>query len=364
MSEPRFTFCIPNLNKIEFLPACIESMLAQDCPDWKCVFVDGYSTDGCWEYMQQFADDSRFLLLRGLRQGMYADWNYCLKHVDTEYFYILTSDDTCYPSLISQTLEALDKYQDVDVCHFKYALIDKRGEIIFSPEEWVKMRCPIYSESNKYMHRRSGLSEFLMHYVYGTIYTTVTSLVFRSSLLEKMQAFSTEHGSVGDYDWTMRLGAFTDVLYIPNLLATWRIYPEQATLQNTSLKSAEGYLEISRKNLKFLLENDHRDRKHKLLLSKTKDFYISQSLKSAYSSGVKSIIIFLTFRLTRLDVSYPLRKIIRRLSRNKFFRYDLNLFARQVVEKYAMVLPPEIIDDVTLSAKKDRLCTTTGSLED
>ncbi|NER52725.1 MAG: glycosyltransferase family 2 protein, partial [Symploca sp. SIO1A3] len=74
MGSPKFTFCIPNLNKIKYLPACIESMLAQDCQDWRCVFVDGYSTDGSWEYMEQFASDPRFLLLRGRQQGMYTDW--------------------------------------------------------------------------------------------------------------------------------------------------------------------------------------------------------------------------------------------------------------------------------------------------
>ena len=125
MSKPRFTFCIPNLNKIQYLPACIESMLAQDCRDWKCVFVDGYSTDGSWEYMQQFAADPRFLLLRGLKQGMYADWNECLRHVDTEYFYILTSDDTCFPELMSRTVNALDAYPNVDACHFQFCLINE-----------------------------------------------------------------------------------------------------------------------------------------------------------------------------------------------------------------------------------------------
>ncbi len=110
--------------------------------------------------MQQFADDHRFLLLRGLRQGMYADWNECMRHVETDYFYFLTSDDTCLPTLASTTISALDAFPDVEACHFKFAWIDETGAITRSPEDITETHFDGYSEVNRYAHLRSGMSEF------------------------------------------------------------------------------------------------------------------------------------------------------------------------------------------------------------
>jgi glycosyltransferase involved in cell wall biosynthesis len=357
MSKPRFTFCIPNLNKIDYLPACIESMLAQDCDDWQCVFVDGFSTDGCWEYMQRFVGDSRFRLLRGLKQGMYADWNECLRYVDTEYFYILTSDDTCYPGLVSTTVDALDQFEDVDACHFQYALIDRKGVIVNAPEDCIKERYPIYDDVNRYAHRRSGICESILHYVYGTIYTTLTSLVFRRSLLRKIGGFPVGYGSVGDYDWTMRIGFFTDVIYLPVLLATWRIYPEQATAQENAIQGVENYYRISQKNI-VALQHLYKVRFPKALLDEN---YILSNMRDNYfatrfrlmltSGGLKKESVNLS-ELFKLAPSYLARKLLRRASANRLFTYDKSRFAYKLIDEYDLQWPPQPID-VTSVAQND-----------
>ncbi|NES18027.1 MAG: glycosyltransferase family 2 protein [Symploca sp. SIO3E6] len=349
MSSPRFTFCIPNLNKIEYLPACIESMLAQDCPDWKCVFVDGYSTDGSWEYIQQFADDSRFLLLRGCKQGMYADWNECLKYVDTEYFYFLTSDDTCYPKLVSTTTKALDAYPDIEVCHFKFALIDKQGEPVRLPKGGTyQQKVDFYAEVNQHMHRRSGICEFMMHFVYGAMYTTITSLVFRSTLIEKMQGFKSIYGSVGDFDWTMRLCLLTDILYLPELLATWRIYDEQATKQSSLVQYQERLLAVVKDNFDYfstIQESYHLKKPvdKKQLLSSFLDGHASSLYKQILSSRDISVIFN---NLSLLLFNYPLfipRKIINRLTLNKFYSYPpRTVLSWQLIQHYGLTWPPEL----------------------
>jgi glycosyltransferase involved in cell wall biosynthesis len=254
MTSPRFTFCIPNLNKIEYLPDCIESMLAQDAADWCCVFVDGYSTDGSWEYMQQFAADRRFRLLQGKRQGMYEDWNECLRQVETEYFYFLTSDDTCYPQLVSSTMAALDQHPQIDVCHFLYAFIDAHGAMTHTPEQVIDSNFSIYQQPNQQAHVRSGRSEFILHCVYRSLYRTMTSLVMRRPLLDRLGGFSSQYGSAGDFDWTMRLCLETDVLFIPELLATWRLYEAQATQLASDERLVAQTLAVALKNLAIGLD--------------------------------------------------------------------------------------------------------------
>jgi glycosyltransferase involved in cell wall biosynthesis len=348
----RFTFCIPNLNKIEFLPACIESMLAQDCDDWCCVFVDGFSTDGCWEYMQRFADDPRFRLLRGLKNGMYADWNYCLQHVETEYFYILTSDDTCYPKLASKTMSALDNYSDIDVCHFKFALIDRSGDIIRTSPEVAKLQFPLYAPFYEQAHRRMGLVDFVMHFAYGALYTTITSLVFRRRVIENLGGFGLGYGSVSDYDWTMRLGLYSDVLYVPDLLATWRKYGEQADAQTNELDRRSNEFKIAQKNLDlFLNDKQFIDLtqsyciQSRRILDGSRDGYSSARYAAAISQMKDSLVggIKSASEATLYDPTYVYRKLIRRISQNKFFIYDRDLFLKEIFNDLELNWKPNSI---------------------
>jgi glycosyltransferase involved in cell wall biosynthesis len=347
MVRPRFTFCIPNLNKIDYLPACIESMLAQDCADWQCVFVDGFSTDGCWEYVQQFAGDSRFRLLRGLKQGMYADWNECLRYVDTEYFHILTSDDTCYPELVSQTTRVLDRYLDVDVCHFQYALIDRAGNILADYEALTKLWFPLYADFVDVAHRRSGLCETLSHYAYGTIYKTITSLVFRTKLLQKMDGFSTEYGSVADYDWGLRLGLYSDVVYIPQLLATWRTYEEQATAQLSFSEMPERFLEIAKENIKrlnFLGQAPIGGSDAKLLLSRWREAAAHGNLVEAKQSDNLAEMVRYFSRSLKVSPLFLFGEFLRRVSGSRVGNFTATDQLSKMIAMYKLQWPPQPID--------------------
>ena len=346
MSNSSFTFCIPNLNKFKYLPACIESMLAQDDKNWCCVFVDGYSTDGSWEYMQQFACDPRFLLLRGLKKGMYADWNECLRHVKTEYFYFLPSDDTCFPSLVSTTVTALDHYQDIAACHFQYAMIDASGEIIQSPEEiMISQQLTLYKEINYKMHRRSGICEFIMQIVYCAPYTSMTSLVFRSSLIDKLQGINTTYGSHGDFDWTMRLTLLTDILYVPKLLATWRICEGQASQQTSSVKFTESMLALASDNLEAFMRSDKYYFEPPINLYQLLSDYLDSYLHGTYMQIFqdKDLTIGL-IKLLRFAAIYPLffpRKILRKISFNRIFpRIDKTARAQILIRKHDLFWPP------------------------
>ena len=321
-------------------------MLAQDCPDWKCVFVDGYSTDGSWEYMQQFTCDPRFLLLRGLKKGMYADWNECLRHVKTEYFYFLPSDDTCFPSLVSTTVTALDRYLDIAACHFQYAMTDESGEIIQSPEEiMTSQQLTLYAEVNHKMHRRSGICEFIMQFVYCAPYTSMTSLVLRSSLIDKLQEINTTYGPHGDFDWTMRLTLLTDILYIPKLLATWRICEGQASQQTSSVKFTEIILAIANDNLKAFMRSEKNHFKSPInsyqLLSDYLDSYLHGIYIQIFQN--KDLTIGLV-SLLRFAAKFPLffpRKILRKISFNMMFpKIDKLAKAQILIRRHDLLWPP------------------------
>jgi len=331
---------------MQYLPACIESMLAQDCSEWKCVFVDGYSTDGSWEYMQQFAADPRFLLLRGLKQGMYADWNECLRHVETEYFYFLTSDDTCFPELVSTTVAALDAYTTVDACHFQFCLIDETGETVQSFAEMTQQQCDLYCEVNQYPHLRSGICEFMMHFVYRAIYTTITSLVFRRRLLTHLKGFKTTCGIIADYDWTMRLGLFTDVLYVPKLLATWRTYAEQATKASDRLENQARLLVVAQENLNYLaaieaIQKLQQPIKSHFILADFRDQHASALYERLLAARAVVDVKKYVFLAVSMYPFYSAKKVLNRLSLNTLYPYsDRIKLAQESILRYELQWPP------------------------
>ena len=352
MSNFKFTFCVPNLNKIKYLPDCVKSMLSQDCASWKCIFVDGYSNDGSWEYMQQFASDPRFTLLRGRKKGMYEDWNECLQYVETEYFYFLTSDDTCFPKLVSTSIAALNAYPDVDVCHFKFSIIDNVGKTIYSAEQIIQEQLDFYKNVNHFSHRRDGICEFIMHFIYGALYRTITSLVFRSNLIPQMKSFSSQYGSFGDFDWTMRLGLFTDVLYVPELLATWRMYEDQATATQDlgSSGSRKKLLNIAISN--FLVfermgKSAHLSKpleRHSFLFRFFEELAVSKKKEIFKNKNFLNSL----FQLILFVSSHPwylITRAIKYLSKGRFYsvpHYFRRLErAQSVVNEYGLKWPPE-----------------------
>jgi glycosyltransferase involved in cell wall biosynthesis len=309
--------------------------------------VDGYSTDGSWEYMQQFASDPRFLLLRGQQQGMYVDWNECLKYVETDYFYFLTSDDTCFPTLISTTITALDFHPDIDACHFQFDFIDLNGAVISSFEKITQSRLELYCDVNKYAHRRSGLCEFMMHFVYRTLYVTITSLAFRRNLIEKMKRFTTLHGFTGDYDWTMRLGLFTDVLYIPVSLATWRKHEGQSTYNlYSSPQLHKNWLDIAKSNLEYFAHTDKVNLLKKpvnirQILSDLSDTYAHHLYKKICLSNSLLENTTYVYSLLKTDSFYLFKKSLKRLSENKTCTHNQkNVFAHKLINEYGLQWPP------------------------
>jgi glycosyltransferase involved in cell wall biosynthesis len=354
MSLPRFTFCIPNLNKIKYLPDCIQGMLEQESADWCCVFVDGYSTDGSWEYMQQFRGDSRFKLLQGKRQGMYEDWNECLRNVDTEYFYFLTSDDTCFPELVGRTISALDRYPEINACHFLYSFIDEDGKTTHTPRQVIQENFPIYQKPNQSSHIRSGLCEFMMHFAYHNIYRTMTSLVMRKTLIPQLKSFSSQYGSAGDFDWTMRLCLHTDVLFIPELLATWRLYESQATQIAGGKQLSSDVMAAALENLDLFLDMHAGELFYKKinigkLQSRLEDNHAASILRSVDLVDNLPSIQYL-IDLFRKYPFYIFQKLLNRFTLNLYNPYVNNdTFAMTLIAEGSFIWPPEVLQPLAFS---------------
>lgn len=227
--SPKVSIIVPNLNKRKFLPECLESIRQQTFTDWEVIFVDGFSDDGSWEFAVQFWNgDSRIRLFQRERRGIYDAWNRGIKEARGEYIYIATSDDTMYPKCLERAVAILEIHQKIDLAAFPVDYIDKDSNVI--PELYeTHPGVRFFIDVNEKVHIRPGLVVTLLHFIFGTLFSSITGVFVRRCLFEKAGPFSQDVGTSGDREWMMRACLYTDVLWIPEKLATFRLYQGQAS---------------------------------------------------------------------------------------------------------------------------------------
>ena len=224
------------------------SILAQTMMDWELIVCDSHSNDGAWEYFQQFRDDPRVRLSQIPREGVYAGWNECLRWAQGQYVYVATSDDTADPQLLARMVGTLEEYPDVDLVVCKFRFIDEVGHEMVPPP--LLEVGSFYDPWREQEHRRSGLLEFLVHVGLDCpSWTSITSVLFRRRLIDKIGLFRTDCGTCADRLWAMKAALVTDTISIPDCLATWRQHSLQASSKRLSINMVRRNWKLSAETL-------------------------------------------------------------------------------------------------------------------
>ncbi|MEM8805219.1 MAG: glycosyltransferase [Cyanobacteria bacterium P01_G01_bin.38] len=236
---PKISILLPNLNTYPFLEERFQSILSQTLTNWELIVIDGYSDDGSWELIQTYAcQDSRIHAAQAPREGVYAGINRCIEQALGDYIYIATSDDTMTPDCLEKMVAALETQPNCDLAHCCLSIIDETGQPIENQwDTWGKVK--FFGEHIDHPHIRLAPYDGILYCALGTLYASLTQLLIRRRLFEKIGTFNTEFGPHGDFEWGMRAGLTANTLHVPHYLATWRIHAGQAT-QNDVIFSAEG----------------------------------------------------------------------------------------------------------------------------
>lgn len=219
---------MPVLNAMPFLEERMNSIMEQTVSDWELVVCDSFSDDGSWEYLQQFAGEERVHLYQVPKEGIYAGWNECLRRASGRYIYIATADDTCESVLLEKLVAELEKCDDVDLATCRYQRINERGDPL--PNDLLSE--DLYRFLGEWVdipHRRNRFAELLIMLCLDCQWNTLPAVLFRRSLLEKTGLFRTDMGSYADVAWRIKAILNSDLVYVPEVLASWRWHDTQAT---------------------------------------------------------------------------------------------------------------------------------------
>ena len=123
----RVSVIVPVYQVEAYLPACLDSILAQTFADFELILVDDGTRDGCPAIMEAYAArDARIRILHKENGGLSSARNAGLDVARGEYVAFVDSDDTVEPTLLADTVRAADETGAEQVL-FNYRLIDAKG---------------------------------------------------------------------------------------------------------------------------------------------------------------------------------------------------------------------------------------------
>jgi glycosyltransferase involved in cell wall biosynthesis len=230
---PRVSICVPNLNTRLFLPERFQTILGQSFEDTELLVYDSHSCDGAWEYICELAArEPRMRAWQGPREGTPGSWSPCVREARGEYVYLATSDDTMPPDCLEKLVAALDAHPECDLAHCPLKPIDENGHEVRATWDWWSRGSIFALSSGVFLsrpHVRLAPFDGLLHLLGGSVYVSITQLLIRRSLFDRIGLFQSTWGSIGDFNWSMRAGLVANTVHVPDTWGGWRVHSNQAT---------------------------------------------------------------------------------------------------------------------------------------
>jgi glycosyltransferase involved in cell wall biosynthesis len=159
-----FSITIPAF-KVVFLKECIESVLAQSYQNFEVIIVNDHSSEDIESIVKGF-DDSRlryYVNETGFgAENVVGNWNRCLKYAIGDYIICMGDDDKLKPNCLSDFVNIINKYPDLDVYYSRTELIDENSSVIKTFDK----RDERESVYEMIYHRWNGRSMFIGDYLY------------------------------------------------------------------------------------------------------------------------------------------------------------------------------------------------------
>ncbi len=227
---PAISVCLPNLNNRQFLQERLESIFKQSCADWELIVVDGHSDDGAWEFLQEnAAREPRMRLVQAPREGIYPAINRCIELARGEFVYIATSDDTMPSDCLQKLAAALHSNPDCDLAHCMLWAEGLGAEALNVAWRSQSIFARSSGELLQKMHVRRAPLDGLLHLYGESVYLSLTQLLIRRRLFDRVGYFDGRWQSIGDFHWVMRAGLVANTVHVPDTWGGWRLHSQQAT---------------------------------------------------------------------------------------------------------------------------------------
>jgi len=206
----------------DFLPACLDSILAQTFEDWELIALDDGSRDNSLAILEQYAAaDPRIRVIAGGRQGIVPTLNRGILEARGEFIARMDADDTSMPHRIEKQLQFLDQNPEIGLVSCRVAFGGNR-ETAKGYANYVDWINTITSEKD--IRRNRFVESPFVH----------PSVMFRKSLCPEDQTDLYKNGDFPeDYElWLRWLQQGVRMAKIPEELISWNDSPTRISRNN------------------------------------------------------------------------------------------------------------------------------------
>jgi len=235
---PLASICIPNFNMARYLPASIESALAQDYGNLEIVVQENRSNDGSLEVIRRYAArHGRVRVFENERHvSMAANWNRCVRHARGDYFVLLSADDMLERAFVSTAVSVLEKHRKAHYCCTERVDIDEAGAI--------------GAQHQFYEHSAiiPALAELQIELT-ATVATPSQTLV-RRNIWADIEGYDERFDWAHDSHMRLKLLQHGDAAYLTDPLCRYRVHPDVSSSRMVATKL--GVMELHRVRMDIL----------------------------------------------------------------------------------------------------------------
>ena len=124
-----FSIIIPCYNQAHFLSDCLDSMIAQQYPNWEAIVVNDGSTDNSTEVAKAYQEkDPRIKLIIKNNGGLSSARNEGLLHTGGDRYIFLDADDFLYSNCLSVLSKHTEINNDFTLIQYGYSYISEKKE--------------------------------------------------------------------------------------------------------------------------------------------------------------------------------------------------------------------------------------------
>ena len=206
---PLVSIVTPSFNQARYLEAAIQSVLSQNYPRLEYIIMDGGSTDGSVEIIKRYESKLAWWVSEK-DQGQTDAINKGFAHAKGNFLAWINSDDTYEPNAILSAVKFLQQHPEVGLVYGDANYINEDGRVI---------------------GRFPAAQTDLIRLRRGYVHIPQQAAFFRADLWRAVEPLDPSFYFAMDYDLWVRLAARSQVKYIPQTWANFRLHTSGKTIR-------------------------------------------------------------------------------------------------------------------------------------